>query len=418
MKTILIPILSMTLALAWPGRLSATPLPKADALPGSDDGTAKAALRIMIEDDGNSVTQPTIDKNRSAAADPDGLHLSLFSISKNGKETALPKPASVQCPDFDGDGWVAMITIFLPVDADPDVEYRVVLRSGGGKPALAFRTGDGVNSLAGPLEFRAKFEKEDIPEAAKPLAPSLEIGGGSDGALFSLHWSQGGKTAGNGAFHRWFANVEADLSPTDAASESLVTGHVEGNLEGLWRVVDTRDQPMDLTAYAGLAANFESSQDFDDWDGKVGLSSWWFIQGKPIRKFGSLLRLSRDDSPTHPLALKVSAHYVAASERSAGLAEPENFQIGARLMWLNRVFTGARIPFMAASFDVNLLVDIGSTWEPERAKQHAETKLSLEFEPRAFKDANLAFALTWAKGEFSPTFANEDAFLAGLKFRF
>jgi hypothetical protein len=412
MKTIL------TLTLALPGLLFATPRPKADALPGSDGGAAKAAIRIIIEDDGNPVTIPTINKGRSAAADPAGRYLSLFSIAKNGEETALPKPASVQCPDFDEDGWVPMITIFLPVDADPDVEYRVVLRSGGGDPAISFKSGDGLNTLAGPLEFKAKFLKEDLPEASKPLAPSLSIGGGSDSALLSLRWSAGGKIARDGEFGRWFANVEADLSPTEAAAESLITGHVEGNLEGLWRLIDTRDQPVDITTYVGIAANFDSNQDFDDWDAKLGLSSWWFIQGKPIQKFGSLLRLSGDDYPSHPLAIKLFANYVAAHERSTGIAEPEDFQVSARLMWLNRIFTSARLPFMEAAFDVNLLVDIGTTLEPDRSQLHPETKLSLEFEPQAYKDSNLAFALTWAHGEFSPTFVDEDALLAGIKLRF
>lgn len=409
----------IALMLGLPGLLAAAPHPEARALPASDDGTAKAAISIMIyDDDGKPLTEEPIDKHRSAAAQPDGRHLSLFAIGKNGKETELPKPTSVECPDFDGDGWVTMITIFLPVEVDPDTIYRVVLRSGGGDPALTFKAGDGESTLSGPLDYKAKFEKEDIPEAAKPLKPSLSIGGGSDGALLSLRWSAGGNTASEGEFMRWFASIEADISPGDDGSESMVTGRIAGDLEGLWRVIDTRDQVIDVTTFFGVATNFESSQDFDNWNAEVGLSSWWFFQGKPIQSVGNLLRISSDDYPSHPIALKLSADYVFAYERGTGIADPEDLQISARLMWLSRIYTNARLPFLDAPFDVNLLVDVGTTWEPDSSKLHPETKLSLEFEPQAYKDNKLAFALTWAQGEFSPTFVDEDALLAGIKLRF
>ena len=76
------------------------------------------------------------------------------------------------------------------------------------------------------------------------------------------------------------------------------------------------------------------------------------------------------------------------------------------------------IRLMNSRFDVNLLVDAGVAWEPEQDAFHPTARVSLEFEPVEFKDSKLAFALTYAKGEFSPTFVDEDAFLAGLKLRF
>jgi hypothetical protein len=63
-------------------------------------------------------------------------------------------------------------------------------------------------------------------------------------------------------------------------------------------------------------------------------------------------------------------------------------------------------------------VDAGATWEADGADVHPTVRVSLEFQPVKFKDSNLAFTLTYAKGEFSPTFVDEDAFLAGLKLRF
>jgi hypothetical protein len=408
---------SLFLFFACPALLVGAPRPEATAVKDANENSA--AIRIEIVDEkGVPISHESINKNRSAAADPKGAYLSISAIGKDGKETSLPPPTSVKSSDFDGNGWVSAIGIHLAGKVSADSIYRVTLRPGGGRPTLVYNSGVGVVTVTDSLTFNVEFTKEDLPEASKPLTPSLSIGGGSDGALLSLRWSAGGKIARDGEFGHWFANVEADLSPTEAAAESLITGHVEGNLEGLWRLIDTRDQPVDITTYVGIAANFDSSQDFDDWDAKLGLSSWWFIQGKQIQKLGSLLRLSGDVYPSHPLAIKLSANYVAAHERSTGIADPEDFQVSARLMWLNRIFTSARLPFMEAPFDVNLLVDIGTTLEPDRSQLHPETKLSLEFEPQAYKDSNLAFALTWAHGEFSPTFVDEDALLAGIKLRF
>lgn len=408
--------------LGFPAFGWAAPQPKAVAVPGGKDGNSKPSIAIRIYGDDNEVVPDAINVRSSAAANRDGRGTTIIATGKDGKETTLPGAASIQYSDYDNNGWVSGITIFLPDKVDMTASYRVVISPVGDTPALQVNTGNGPENMRGPLTLEAgKFAPEDTGflDRSAPLKPSLEIGGGSDGAWLSLRWSDGEYIAGSGDFARWFASLEADLSPSDEASDSLVTGRIAGDFEGLWRVIDTRDQWIDVTTFAGLSTNFESSQDFDNWDAKLGLASWWYFQGTPIQSFGNILRISSDkDHYSHPIALKLSADYVFAYERGTGIADPEDIQVSARLIWLNRIYTDARLPFIDSRFDVNLLVDVGTVWEPDASKLHPETKLSLEFEPQAYKDNKLAFALTWAQGEFSPTFVDEDAFLAGIKLRF
>ena len=118
------------------------------------------------------------------------------------------------------------------------------------------------------------------------------------------------------------------------------------------------------------------------------------------------------------MKLSLSTDYIYASERAPPSADPEDILLSGRLIWLNRLYSAARLPLMEGTFNVNFLVDLSANWEPDNSAVHPETRLSLEFQPRKFEEANLAFALTWAKGEFSPTFADEDAFLAGLRWKF
>lgn len=413
--------LSSIILLCLPTLCWATPQPRAIAIPGSNDGVSKPSIAVRIYDDDTPIPGSPINVRRSAAANGDGGGVTIIATGKDGKETTLPGPVSVQYGDFDDDGWVSGLSLFLPGKVDMAATYRVILHPVGNTPALQFNAGSGPENVRGPLTLPAgKFSADDIEflERSAVLKPSLEIGGGADGAWLSLRWSDGRFIAGSGDFGRWFANLEADLSPSDEASDSLITGRIAGDFEGLWRVLNTRDQWIDVTTFAGLSTNFESSQDFDNWNANLGLASWWFIQGDPVQTFGNILRISSDDHDSHPIALKLSADYVFAYERGTGIADPDDLQVSARLMWLGRIYTDARLPFLDAPFDVNLLVDIGTTWEPDSSNLHPQTKLSLEFEPQAYKDSKLAFALTWAQGEFSPTFVDEDALLAGLKLRF
>lgn len=412
----------LLLSLFVPVMLTASPHPEARVIVGSELGAHSGGISIKIYDDaGKILNGMPINRHQSAAADPAGAFVTITTTDKDGAETTLPTPSSVTTPDANNDGWVKVVSIFLPVELDADTTYKVQLRPNGGTPALTYRVDDVETRITDPLVLNAgKPSKNDIEflEKSATLEPSFEIGGGEEGALLALHWSAGGNTAKHGDYARWFANIDANVSPNEDASDSLITGRIVGDLEGLWRIIDTRNGQNDVTTFLGVSANFESSQDFANWDANVGVASWWYLQIKAVEKLGDVLRISSDEYPVHPIALKIAADYVYASEREEGKQDPEDIQLSARLLWLNRIYTEATLPFMKSQFDVNLLVDVGATWEPGSGGVHPETRLSLEFAPEKFKDANLSFALTWAKGQFSPTFTDEDAFLAGLKLRF
>ena len=61
------------------------------------------------------------------------------------------------------------------------------------------------------------------------VSNSLEFGGGSDGALFSLRYKTGDRIAVNHEYAHWFLDIEADLSPGDSDSESLIYGRINSS---------------------------------------------------------------------------------------------------------------------------------------------------------------------------------------------
>ena len=400
----------------------AVPHPAAHIVPGSDAGTSQPVITIDIVDDHEQpVAGAGIRVAASSATDKSGANVFLTAV-KDGKETPMAAPKRVTAPDFDGDGFAKSVNIFLPVPIVAGTTYKVLLRPAGGRPVLTYRVAGQQFTITETIVLEAGGPDKidmDFLEKSAPLKSSVELGGGEDGALLSLRVRYGRSVSDNHRLVRVLANFEADLSPGSKANDSLIYGHVLGEVNGLWQVPFREGGYFQGSAFYGVVGSFESDQQFDNWDASIGLTGWWFVNCDAIRKFGDLLRLSRDkDTPVHPLSFKLSGNYIYASEREAAQKDAGDFRASARAIWLNRIYSNAALPLVAARFDVNLLVDAGMVWEPEGADMHPTARVSLEFQPLEAKDSNLSFSLTYAKGEFSPTFVDEDAFLAGLKLRF
>ena len=411
-------LLSLFLSLGLVASVLAAPQLTAHIVPGPGDGTVSLTIDIF---DGESVV-PGAEFNipQCAAAESSGAHVKITVIKDN--QSTVVQPTKVIARDFDQNGFTAAITYDLPASAAADAEFEVKLQPHGTTPAITFTINGQPTVIAGPITLKAGTLNElDLPYLTSKgvLRPSLEFGGGDDGSLLSLRFRNGGKLLDGHDYARWFLDIEADLSPGDASDSSLIYGRVKGEFDALWRVPFPHDSWVVGCAFFGVDAGFKSDQHFDNWDATVGLTSSWFVNLPPIDALGHLMHLSKDDGVLpHPLAFKLGADYVYASERTSGNADPEDIQISAHLIWLNRIYSGVTLPLMTASFDINFVVDVAAIWQPGVSEVHPETRLSLEFMPQAIDDAKLAFALTYAKGQFSPTFVDEDAFLAGLRWKF
>jgi hypothetical protein len=394
----------------------AAPAPEARVIGGSTENFLTIAIEIV--DGGKPVDGARFLLARSAAAQSSGKNLRIHML-KDGQDAVPVRPTAIVIPEQDG--WAAVINVDLPPPADKDAAYRIELRPSGNTSALTYEAGGHTYTEAGPLMLEAgSVDPTDLPYLTRRgvLRSSLELGGGEDGALLSLRLRAGQRLLEGHDYARWMLQIDADLSPSDEARDSLIYGRVQGELDALWRVPFPAGGYFNGSAFYGVAATFKSDQDFDNWDATVGLTAVWYVNCALIDGLGRALHLTPDDKVLpHPLAFGLKANYVYASEREAANTDLDDFQVAANLTWLNRIYSGGQLPFMSARFNVNLLLEASAVWELESADVHPKTRVSLEFEPDKKDDANLAFALTWAKGQFSPTFVDEDAFLAGLKLR-
>ncbi len=390
----------------------------ASLVPGGDNGEIVAAIKLEVVDEKGKPIQEIIVP-KSSAADPSGGTISVFQ-EKDGED---PKPIPLKrvvTPGGD-DGIAPSINLFLAEEVEKDAAYRIEIQAVSGLPVFTFIENGLEKVIRDPLSLRTGMldaEDEDFLKNSTPLKSSVELGGGEEGSLISLRIRYASEADQKHEFLRIFANLEADLTPSDDLEESLIYGRVLGEVNGLRQVPFPADGMITGSAFYGFSSKIESDQAFNNWDSSVGLTAWWFVQSGPIDSLGRLLRFNRKDLPVHPLALKIDGSYIIDSEREAEMKDPEDIRVSARLLWMNRLYSDASLPFLDPEFHINLLVDVGAAWEPDGDSFHPVSRVSLEFTPVEFKNEKMAFTLTYAKGEFAPTFVDDEAFLAGLKFRF
>jgi|GEM_PF-2830760 len=383
---------------------------------GQTNSTGTISLRVK---DANAPLEEPILLSSSLATNVASVE--LYSVGDDG-ETPV-ELASIDYRDADQDGRVSALNLHTSETLNQNALYRIHLNGSPSRPAVTAVLPDGSRKVfTGPLDLstgKINPVDGDFLNRSRALRSSIEFGGGSDGALASLKLRYGYAKLDSEHLLRLTAMLDASLSPEgdSLASLSSLYSNVDAEVNLIGQTLLPEDSVLDGCIFYGLDSRFDSTQNFRNYDGSLGVTTWFFVNFGLLNSFSDLLHLN-GSSGGHPLALQIAGDHVFASERQAGLQENAEWQVRLHLIWMARLLSKVSLPLWEDPFHVNLLVDVSASWRPEDSKVFPETRLSLEFNPVRFEKQELAFTLTYASGSFSPTFVNENALLAGLKWRF
>ncbi len=313
--------------------------------------------------------------------------------------------------------------------ADLDKEgWRVIINGTDANPALTLKKPSGeISKVARVEQAMAKIHKGDLAliDEFQPKEKKFDVGGGEDGALFGLSFSYRSpativKENDIRAFH---AQFDGSFTPDPEKALSLY-GRFEGEA-GYFRSVEVG--PTDFingSVLFDVNTRFEGDQKLDNYNYTLGAGVWGILGLKPVSQLSQAIfwiaNLGQQKLDRRPPVLTLFAgyDYVAASEHDATAAEQSENRARFMIRYRTALWHDVDLPVMPTVFNVDAVADYNAVWDFAQSSVLSEWKATLEFIPKSINDDKLAFTVSYVSGKISPTFVDEDAFLAGLRWKF
>ena len=394
--------------------------------PATDGSTLKVpSVQLYVLDPGGLPAKKSIDKARSGA-----LTLANWSI-KRAEAGSQPLAFTRLKPAPSSGDRATELTAHLPADnGDADFskeDWHLLIAGTASAPALTLVNADGTEQTFASIDLVLP-PMEKSPIAMLKLSPDFDhqvtLGGGEDGSIFALalHYNPPPRLTDNDQLYGLHFDFDGTFTP-DPNDALKLYGKVDSDA-GFFRSI--RVGPTDIISGSlrlTLDTHFESDQKADNYNWTVGAGVWGFLRFKPMTLLSkglysvvNLGQSSMTDSPI--LTLFAGYDYVASSELDATAAAQGDQRLRFRARYRTPLWRDVDLPLLPTVFDVDGVADFSGIWDFDHSRVMPEIKASIEFMPRSVADNKLAFAITYVSGKISPTFVDEDAFLAGLRWRF
>ncbi len=378
---------------------------------------------LKVLDADGAIVGRSIDRSRSAAVDPASWLVSWGG----GGSTESFVPASLKIAPSSG-GAASLLTAILPADlGDADTgedQWHLRIAGTAASPALVVNLpGGGVKEFVSIDVDLAPFHKAE-PKIVARVDPEFTVGGGDDGSIFALSfdYNTGIGLTDDNQIYGLSAQFEGSFTP-DPGSSPLVYGRYSGDLRGFRTWSIPRNEMVNGSLYFDLNTHFEADQQTDNYNYTVGAGVWGFLGVKPLTLLSKGLYSGLNlgtKSMTEPPVLTTFLGYdrIVDSEHEDSEIVQGQDRIRFRARYRTPFWRDVDLPVLPTVFDVDGVVDYGGVWDLDRDRALPELKASLEFMPKSIADGKLAFSLSYVSGKISPTFVDEDAFLAGMRLRF
>jgi hypothetical protein len=387
----------------------------------------ESSVKIKIVDDRGKPVKNCIDVSRSGALNASKWKLEWTSQHANESF----KVTDVRRFPSQGNE-VAEIVAKLPADLGKASlgkrKWRLIIAGTEGSPALVLKEPDGSIVHIPTLDIEvlpAHDDDVDLIERFKPVEPNIAFGGGDDGAIFSIDFSYRSAAILTDDYQLYGMHGQFEGSFTPDPGESLLMyGRYSGEF-GAFRTWGIPENDLATgSLYFDLNSRFESDQQTDNYNWTLGTGVWAFIGFKPLTLFSkglySAVNLGHGDAMTEPPVLTAYLGYehILNSEAEAGTAAQGDDRMRFLVRYRTPLWRDVDLPILPTVFDVDGVVDFRGVWDFDEGRVLPEVKAGVEFMPRSITDGKLAFSVNYVSGKISPTFVDEDAFLAGLKLRF
>lgn len=312
--------------------------------------------------------------------------------------------------------------------ADPSkTSWHLKISGSAGKPALTFLDASGkrqvVQNLDLPVKPLPKIDKGFIG-TFKPMEPKVSVEGGSDGALFGI------ELAYKSPFHindrneifGFHADFEGTFTP-DPDDTPTLYGRYAGNAGLLKGFALPTNSVISGSLLVDVNTRFEADQQARNYNYTVGVGVWGFVSLAPLEWASAGLRraLSFGHEITDTASvLTLFAGYdsVVDSKREAEAGMEGDQRMRFRARYRVPLVEKLRLPLVSTLYQVDGVADFSGVYEFKGGRFLPEWKASLEFAPLEAAQGKMAFVISYQEGKITPTFADEEAFLAGLKLRF
>jgi hypothetical protein len=323
---------------------------------------------------------------------------------------------------------VAKLPADLGVASIDEPAWRLVISGSDASPALVLREGDGNVTTLASLELEvqpAGADDPDLIERFMPVEPNLEFGGGGDGAVFSADFSfrSSARLTEDNQIYGLHGQFEGSFTP-DPAESLLMYGRYSGEF-GAFRTWGIPANPLSTgSLYFDLNSRFESDQETENYNFTGGTGVWGFLGFKPLTLFSKglygIVNAGRGEAMPEPPILTgyLGYDYVLDAEREPGTPATGENRIRSLVRYRTPLWRNLVGPLLPTAFDVDTVIDFSGIWDLDQDRMLPEFKSGFEFMPRSVSEGKLAFTINYVSGNISPTFVDEDAFLAGLKLRF
>lgn len=386
----------------------------------------KATIELKLLDGTGKPLAKSINRANSSAMDVSNWLLTW----SNGKDKESIKLTGLKA--FPGSGEVTTITAVLPSDlGKADLtkdQWHLTVVGSGAKPALTYSLADGSTHSIRSVDVDVGSLGENeagLIEKYKPVKPKFSIESGEDGSLFgvSFLYVSGIKFADDDLdLYAMHAQFEGAFTP-EPEDDLTVYGRFSGDV-GLFRSWGIpKNEVATGSLYFDLNSRFESDQQADNFNWSFGAGVWGFVGLKPVTLFSgqlySILNLGRETMEDPPiLTTYLGYDRVVESDHEAGVPDQGEDRIRGIVRYRTPFWRNVDLPLLPTVFDVDGVVDFSAVWDLEVNSFRPEVKTSLEFLPKSVKDDKLAFTISYVSGKISPTFVDEDAFMAGIRYAF
>ena len=386
----------------------------------------KPTIELELIDETGKPIAKSVNRTKSSAMDVSNWQLTW----SNGKNKESFKVTGLKA--FPSSGEVTKITAVLPSDlGNADLtkdQWHLTVVGTATKSALTYTLEDGsthsirridvdVGSLGG--------NEAGLIEKYQPVKPKLSIEAGEDGSLFGfsyLYVSGIDIVEDNLDLYAMHAQFEGAFTP-DPEDDLTVYGRFSGDV-GLFRTWGIpKNEFATGSLYFDLNSRFESDQQADNYNWSFGAGVWGFVGLKPVTLFSgqlySILNLGREEMEEPPiLTTYLGYDRIVESDHEAGIPDQGEDRIRGLVRYRTPFWRNVDLPLLPTVFDVDGVVDFSAVWDLEVNSFRPEVKTSLEFLPKSVKDDKLAFTISYVSGKISPTFVDEDAFMAGIRYGF
>jgi hypothetical protein len=394
--------------------------------PAADSSTQKVpSVQLYVLDGGGKSAKKVIVGAHSGALD-----LSKWSAHRSSDGTQVLGFDKLQRAPSSG-AYVTELNAWVKADAaDADLtkeDWRLHIAGTARAPALTLTRPDGSIQTIAAVDIAIE-PLDDRGQHMLALTPDFEhqitLGGGEDGSILalSLHFNPPPKLTKDDQPYGMNFDFEGTFTP-DPDDALKLYGKFEGDLGVFHSLRIPASDFMNGSVRLAASTHIESDQKVDNYNWTVGVGAWGFLRLQPVTTFSkglySVVNLGQRSMTDAPILTLFSGYeYIASSELDATAEAQGNQRMRFRARYRTPLWRDVDLPILPTVFDVDAVADISGVWDFDHSRVLPEFKASIEFMPRSVADQKLAFTLTYISGKISPTFVDEDAFLAGLKFRF